>query len=90
MYEIKEAVGTLRSKEVKQFSVVASLSGAMCIFFSWMPERRLMCHCKNGKKFYVVPLKLLRIFFFLAFLFLNWELITLLCSNYSDEYLKIC
>lgn len=29
-------------------------------------------------------------FFFLAFLFLNWELITLLCSNYSDEYLKIC
>ena len=28
--------------------------------------------------------------FFLAFLFLNWELITLPCSNYSDEYLKIC
>ena len=55
---MKEAVEVLRRENTgKQSSLVASLSSVVCISLSQIPEGRLRCHCKNGEKFYVAPLK---------------------------------
>lgn len=70
---MKEAVEVFRRENTgKQSSLFAILSSVVCISFSQIPEGRLIWQRKNGEKFYVAPLKVLRKTE-VCLSFLNWE-----------------